>query len=462
MNIRKRTKRLAAAAAVTAVAGLGVVGMSSPAGAAPTNTIVYSSDGGNTWVTDATVPAGANVLVRVYYDNDTANDITDAQVSTSIPAGFTRVPDTTRVCLNPGTTDPTRPSAELKCNTDTGMGGPIDESAVWSGDTLTIAPNAGVYGVPTDATSGLLAAGSPRYLNLNQCQYARQDGGDIAWYSSHLDSSPGGNFSAGTNVANTADSLPSCDSGNSVWPHSAVWSGVEALDLLGNRYLNLHQCEYQRPDNTGDAWFMNMINRGGRYSAGTNVSNAADPAPSCGSSTAPWSPSPAYTSVSAFDLIGNRYLNLHQCQYVRADGEDVSWFVTALDRPSGATAYAAGTNVSDAPDAAPDCGPAQDVWSFSPGWSGVTPLDLLDTTRGQGFVEFEIVAPSPDVTTTYPQDSGMTGTGTGSPADTGTITVEAFEIPAVGSWPLATGMAVVGGGGLALIRRRRGGPVRIA
>jgi hypothetical protein len=455
MNISKRTKRLVAALAVTAVAGLGIIGLPSPAHAAPTNTIVYSIDGGDTWVADATVPAGANVLVRVYYDNDTANDITDAQVSTSLPSGFTRVPGTTRVCLNPGTTNPTAPSSELKCNTSAGMGGPIDESAVWSSDTLTIAPNAGLYGVPTDATSGLLAAGSPRYLNLHQCQYTRDDGGDDAWYSSHLDSSHGGNFSAGTNVANTADSAPNCGPGNATWPRSANWSDVDALDLLGNRYLNLHQCQYQRPDNTGDAWFMNMINRGGGYSAGTNVSNEADSAPTCGSSISPWSPAPAYNNATAFDLIGNRYLNLHQCQYVRTDGADVSWFVTALDRPSGAPAYAAGTNASDAPETAPDCGPAAAPWSFSQGWSGVTALDLLDTTRGQGFVEFEMVAPSPDVTTTYPQDAGMTGTGTGSPADTGTITVEAFEIPTVGSWPLATGMAVVGGGGLALIRRRR-------
>jgi LPXTG-motif cell wall-anchored protein len=66
-----------------------------------------------------------------------------------------------------------------------------------------------------------------------------------------------------------------------------------------------------------------------------------------------------------------------------------------------------------------------------------------------------MVAPTPDVTTTYPQDATVSGPGTGNPSDTGTVTVEAVEIPAVGSWPVAMGMTALGSGGLALTRRRR-------
>jgi hypothetical protein len=144
-------------AVVTLIASAATVG------AAPSITLEYSTDGGTTWSTAPTVSAGGTVLARVYYTNDTTGAIDGTQVSTSLPSGFVLVPGSTRVCLNPSTTNPTSPdSTELACNTDADQGGAIADSAVWSGGTLNISPTAGLFGQSSGATSGVLAMGKTR------------------------------------------------------------------------------------------------------------------------------------------------------------------------------------------------------------------------------------------------------------------------------------------------------------
>ena len=115
----------------------------------PTSNLVFSVDNGATWSANVNAAPGQTVIAREYYDNDTSANITGASVTTSLPSGFSLVAGSTEVCLNPGTTDPTNPTSELACNTQTGgaapndEGGPIDESSVWSGSNLSISPTAG-------------------------------------------------------------------------------------------------------------------------------------------------------------------------------------------------------------------------------------------------------------------------------------------------------------------------------
>ena len=44
-------------------------------------------------------------------------------------------------------------------------------AAVWSGRTLTISSTAGLFSQGTGHTSGVLAMGKTRYLNLDDCTY---------------------------------------------------------------------------------------------------------------------------------------------------------------------------------------------------------------------------------------------------------------------------------------------------
>src|SRR6202020_1869330 len=106
-------------AASLAALGAGTVS-SGPAGAAPSSNLVFSVDGGTTWSANVNAAPGQTVFAREFYDNDTDANITAASVSTTLPTGFSLVAGSTEVCLNPGTTDPTNPTSELECNTQTG------------------------------------------------------------------------------------------------------------------------------------------------------------------------------------------------------------------------------------------------------------------------------------------------------------------------------------------------------
>lgn len=83
---------------------------------------------------------------------------------------------------------------------------------------------------------------------------------------------------------------------------------------------------------------------------------------------------------------------------------------------------------------------------------------MLDTARGQGFVQFAMIAPSTPVALNVTQPGQLTGPGTGNPSTTGQIAVAAAAaVPLVG---LAVGapvalLAALGGAAVFARRRRR-------
>jgi hypothetical protein len=351
------------------------------------------------------------------------------------------------VCLNPGTTDPTAPSSELACNTDAGQGGAIDEGAVWSGSTLTISPTAGLLTQSTSATSGILQVGEFKYLNLDDCSYYGT-AHDQLLYS--VPATPNANFSAGTTASDTAQSSPMCGVGTAGYAPQALNSGVENIPLLGNRYLNLDQCAYTSP--TDSAVFDTPTGNAG-YDAYSTASNSLA-ALSCGAGL----PFPAYalqalnSGIDNVDLLGNTVLNLEQCVY---DGSAANALTYIGSTPNSPT-FDAATGASNATVSSPTCGPGAGGYPFQALNSGVENVNLVDTTRGQGFVQFDMTAPSPPTTTTYTEDGQLTGTGTGDPTTSGTITVDATTDTPLGNPWLAGGAAgIVAATGLALVTRRR-------
>jgi hypothetical protein len=390
--------------------------------AAPSSDIVYSTDGGTTWTTTPTAKSGQELLARLYYDNDTDDTIADAQMNSTLPSGFTLTPDSTRTCLNPATTDPVNPASELVCNDDSGQGGTISEAAVWSGDTLAIAPNAGIYGEATNATTGLMAAGKKRYVNLHQC--LRQTSPAYDYITMVIDDPIATGWSAGTNASNTTDSAFDCnDLSGSGWTTHGTISGVQHLDLLGKRYVNLHQCSHYYADATyGNRWINRMVSAPAatNWGTGTNTSNTADSTPSCVEPGSGWTSYAPFVNAQPLDMRSNRYLNIHECvRYQPSPSVYVSLFTD--DPPSAA--WRTGTKASNAPDATLDC-PAISGWTAHSTLSDFQVLDTLDTARGQGFVEYKMTAPSVSQTETFNQTAALTGTGTGDPTSNGSITVE--------------------------------------
>jgi hypothetical protein len=101
-------------AAVIGAVGIGAVvmfGSAGVAGAAVTTNLVYSTDNGATWTTSPTAAAGQTVLVREWYDNTDTAAHGGESLTTSIPAGFSLVPSSTKVCTSPLSSDPTAPNS---------------------------------------------------------------------------------------------------------------------------------------------------------------------------------------------------------------------------------------------------------------------------------------------------------------------------------------------------------------
>jgi len=217
--VRKVALAAAAAGVLSATVGVGT------AGAATSSTLLYSTDGGASWSSSATVAPGGTVLVRQWYDNDGSAAETGASLSTTIPDGFTLNGGSTQVCSNPSTTNPTSPnSSELECAAS-------NEGSVWSGSDLQVSPTAGLFGQSNGLTSGILEMGKKRYINLHECTY-NSVATPLEFFIHNADAGNAA-FRAGTNASNSADGAVSCGSGIAgTWNNQAVGSSVQAIDLL--------------------------------------------------------------------------------------------------------------------------------------------------------------------------------------------------------------------------------------
>ncbi|WP_435157026.1 DUF11 domain-containing protein [Amycolatopsis sacchari] len=379
-----------AAVTATAFAGAALAVLSVDpltASADEITTRAYSTDGGATWSTRAPAKTpGQQVLVRNYYVNTGSSDRFDASVSTTLPAGYGLVPGSTRTCLNPGTTDVTHPNDELRCNTDPGMGGPIDEAAVWQGSTLRIAPNAGLYGESTSATSGLMAVGRVRYLNLHECGYSAGQATTPFTILSNVSAE----LSTGTFTSNTPETSPVCGPGNAEYQYQPANSAAQPVDLMGYRYVNLQQCSYGSNADGGDSLFGTWVARPGDFTTGTSASNTPVTSPSCGPGNADHTFQPQYSASQTLDLMANNVLYLAQCSY-SSPGSMVPFQLVVDHVPGQSGDFSTSTHTSSAvPDPLLRCGAGNADHALQP--STVDRIPLYAPNRGQGFVEFVMVA----------------------------------------------------------------------
>lgn len=335
---------------------MGTVTVMAPVVPGPNATVdlKFSRNGGASFTDDLRACEAETVTVRVDFNNSGDAVGTNASITTDLPAGFTLVPGSTRVCLEPT-------PGETVCNTDAGMGGAIDETAVWSGQTLSISPSAGLFGEGVDATTGLLEIGRKRYLNFHECQYFNGIS-DRVFVNTRSDVS-------GTNVGDTMDADATC----AATAFGRTPAGMEntALDLLGTSQLNIHECQYIFGL---DRIFIN----GGSFS-GTNTSTVADAAISCAGTAGAHTLLPAESSAIDIDIAGQRYLNFHECVF--QSGDDLIG-LNAGDALS--------TNASTDADTVATCPASTGAHTLID--SSLLVLDMLDASRGRGFVEFQAIA----------------------------------------------------------------------
>ena len=352
--------------------------------------VMYSTDGGATFDEMVTLDYGQTFLVRMVFDNTGDATGTSAAITTSLPAGFELVNNSTRICLEPGV-------GETVCSTDAGMGGAVNEGVVWSGQDLTIAPSAGFFGDSTGSTSGSLEIGRKRFLNLHECHYF--DGGfDRFFINGHPDI-------AGTNVSNAADGQIACAA--VLGGYAEAGSTVSVFDLLGFRYLNYHECHY--------LFGADHIYLNGTDAAGTNTSNAADGGAVCAPTAGAHILLANDVQIRNLDMLGKRYINLHDCRYSTPGDQVVFNARGEVD-----------TNTSTEADMAAVCDPTTGVYTLAAGGAGLTVLDLLDATRGGGYVEFEV---TPLADGDYDLMTSLSLAETGPATDNGMITVHPKIVP---------------------------------
>lgn len=439
--MRTTLRRTARAAVIAGLCGGLALSGSAMAIAAPATgdqtqaNLLYSVDGGTTWTDTVTAERGQQVLARLFYDTTKDTPVTGTSLTTQIPDGFTYVPGTTRNVLAPGSDVTTGTvGAETKAVAVT--------DSVWTGDNLQVSPSAGFNGESNASQTGTLRNGTKRYLNLHQCDFVlRSSTGTERDQFRYVTNLGGGNWGAGTNASNTADSAASCGAGGA-GDAGGTWvlrnSQVAALDLLGNRYVNLQECDYVMPSvGRGDVarWVTNL--GGGNWGAPSTAANAPKAAGDCG----PGGTNNGLTwelngdQVEVLDTLGNRYVNLHQCDYAIASdltGNPRYRYTTNAGSATGN--WAVGTNASNAADAAALCGPGSAGWELN--GQGVRALDLLDAARGQGFIEFAFTSEAPEPpaceqTVTEPaitstRQGVLNGTGTGTPTSTAAITLAEY------------------------------------
>lgn len=288
------------------------------------------------------------VTIRLRYNNRGSFSLKNASIVAPLSRGITVIPDTTKNCIQPST-------SEVRCNTELGQSGPISEDAVWRSSTLMIAPTAGLYGVPGTATSGILETGKLRYLNAQNCDYARDDGrntDDIAGFA----------------PANTPRKSLSCGAGTPGSVHfRPANSQLSPGDLFGKQFVNAENCDYVNrvSGNTEDTF---------------TVAPSNEPIMSlhcsAGSSAAPLREGNSwFASVSH---LGYRYLNFQDCDYLAGINTDDVFELRASNTPRTSLAC---------------------VQSVAPGGlrsenSVFQAIDLLDRSRGGGYIEFKVMAPS--------------------------------------------------------------------
>jgi hypothetical protein len=395
--------------------------------------LLYSVNGG-AWSDSVTAQRGDTVTARLFYDTTKDTTVSGASLTTQVPDGFTYVPGSTRNVLAPGS------------NVAAGVVGAETKAAavadsVWSGDQLQVSPSAGFNGESNASQSGVLRNGVKRYLNKVNCAYARVNAGTTDFFSQTISgTSNDAFFRAGTDVSNTPATAADCGPGSAFLP-SPNNTGVVVLDLLGNRYANLHHCSFVRSvDGQPDYYSQTVptIGNAAFFRAGTNASNIADTAADCGPGNE-FVPNPNNSGALALDLVGNRYLNLHHCSYVRTTAVSTDYFSQTVSGTTNDAFYATGTKVSGTADTAVDCGPGgtgTGMYVFNPGNSGVLALDLLDTGRGQGFVEFAFTSQVPEPaqcgeTVTEPEvvstrQGVLNGAGTGTPSSSAGVTLAGY------------------------------------
>ena len=287
------------------------------------------------------VTPGANVRVRLKYDNTGSFAATNAQVKDSLPAGFTYIPGSFQNCMTPSTT-------ESVCDTITTA---IKDNGFATMTATGISPTSGLYDLGI-VGSGILEIGKYRY---------------IQYQSDYINGATFGDVSCGLYVIPTSTWVDPGKCYNNVPMTSEI---KMVADMIGKRYLQFQS------DVTGGSYTDLTCNLYADNSSGFSEIGIC---PGRGS----------HGTVYKTDLLGNRFVQAQTDRISTGNLTELSCNLRA-DNSSGFT------TIGNCPNR------NQNVIQNK--------TDTLDATRGKGYIEYQIKAPT--TTGTFGTEARITGAGT--------------------------------------------------
>lgn len=404
---------------------------------------------GGTESDTANVTPGQNLTVRLYYNNQGNAPVTATSLKSAIPTGFGIVANSLKNCLVPS-------AGELECSANFST-----TSSTLNANNLSLSPLVGLYdaasasaqgGTATNAASGLLEIGKKRFIYLTQCQYNNDsvDGElDYDSFMSFINTTSNVGFrSTSTGAGNAGNLSVGCETGSGVMtsvnvPVAPGWNylppnisntSIENIDTRNRRFLHINQCSYNyetvRSPIDFDSWtgFTTTNSNPGYRSLGTGSSNQGNRVSNCQAGVSPsypgnaWALNPVNSGIQNLDLLGNRYLHLNQCSYniTNLNGSNFDSFTTLIQTQNNGFRSLATTTNNSSTQAA-NCEPGiTGQWEYIALNSGIQTIDLLDNTRGRGYIEMMLTAPT--TTGSFNQTFSIENTSVLA-SDSGSITV---------------------------------------
>ena len=235
-----------------------------------------------------TLPS-TTVTVRLKYSNTGNQSVQDAQISDSIPAGFTLNTNSFKNCLTPSVTETT-------CSSTFTPSG-----SVISGSNINISPVAGLYdtvsspnlgGTAPSAISGVLEIGKKRYFYAQECTYVYNRGLAGQRFFSNIINSSYPEYQNSTQATNNPNYTPTCSGATTTtnqygFALISEFTNTTKSSLLNNRYYHFNQCLYNNAADVG--FFTSLVDSPyPEYQTGTQTNNNSNYAYTCpGSTTIP-------------------------------------------------------------------------------------------------------------------------------------------------------------------------------
>jgi uncharacterized repeat protein (TIGR01451 family) len=273
--------------------------------------------------------------------------------------------------------------------TDNGGSPPCFASTAAATNTgsIALAPTTGYFGTPPNATGPQdLEAGKKHYLQFVECF---ESSANTTVNTFNIDSV---GRSTNTSATNAPTLIPSCASTQTVG-----FSYVQTVILTGNKYLHLVECYETLPGSDINTFNINSSNR----TSNIATSNTSALTPSCISNQTINS-----SNIRTLQTFENRYLHIVECFESTTLG-DINTF--NIDSQNHTANSAANNN----PTLVPECTSTNNNIIQS----AVQTFDLLDTTRGYGYIEYKIKS--------LPTAVGLYGTNVSMTGNFGTVTAGA-------------------------------------